>query len=101
MKKRYKHAPQKMMRRSARVFLNALNIGKDQVLTDFLHRCHDAMQYFVDSGAPRRVIPIPSTKVSYSFLADGWQMAKTIRSRTTYESRLLTAPPQERSRNSR
>ena len=54
MKKRYKHAPQKMMRRSARVFLNELNVGKSQVLTDFLCRCHDAMQYFVDLFWQRR-----------------------------------------------
>lgn len=36
------------MRRSARVFLNDLNMGKQQILTEFLHRCHDVTQYFVD-----------------------------------------------------
>lgn len=36
------------MRRSSRVYLNDLNIGKTQTLTDFLRLCHDATQYFVD-----------------------------------------------------
>ncbi len=54
MKKRYKHAPQGIMRRSARVFLDELNIGKGRALTDFLYRCHDAMQYFVDLFWQRR-----------------------------------------------
>ena len=48
MKKAHRHRPQKMMRRSSRVYLNDLNAGKADRLTEFLHRCHDALQYFVD-----------------------------------------------------
>lgn len=36
------------MRRSSRVFLNDLNAGKTQTLTEFLCLCHDVTQYFVD-----------------------------------------------------
>lgn len=36
------------MRRSSRVYLNDLNAGKTQTLTDFLRLCHDVTQYFVD-----------------------------------------------------
>ena len=36
------------MRRVARVFLNELNKGKSQTLTEFLHLCHDVTQYFID-----------------------------------------------------
>jgi hypothetical protein len=48
MKKRYHHAPQKMMRRSSRIYLTELNHGKTQTLRDFLCLCHDVTQYFVD-----------------------------------------------------
>jgi len=48
MKKRYKRTTGKMMRRSARVFLNDLNPGKRETLTEFLYRCHAATQYFID-----------------------------------------------------
>ena len=48
MIKKYKKSKEPMMRRSSRVFLNDLNIGKAQVLTDFLHLGHDVTQYFVD-----------------------------------------------------
>ncbi len=33
----------------------------------------------IGSGAPRLVIPVPSTKLINQRLADGWQMSKTIR----------------------
>lgn len=33
----------------------------------------------IGSGAPRLVIPVPSTKPINQRLADGWQMSKTIR----------------------
>ena len=42
------HRKPKIMRRSARVFLNDLNVGKAHRVRDFLPRCHDATQYFVD-----------------------------------------------------
>ncbi len=42
------HRKSKVMRRSSRVFLNDLNVGKTNVVRDFLQRCHDATQYFVD-----------------------------------------------------
>ena len=165
MKKRYQRTSQPTMRRSARVFLNAVNVGKAQTLTAFLHTCHDATQYFIDlfwqhqdfsanlakldtvhrgrdrfglttrlaqalakqakemvrsahekgarkprlrrhvvtlyshfvriepfngtgfdwaicligSGAPRLILPIPSTQVINTFLGDGWTLGKTIR----------------------
>jgi len=37
-----------MMRRTSRVYLNDLNAGKAETLKQFLHCCHDALQYFVD-----------------------------------------------------
>lgn len=45
-----KHAKSKvpLMRRSARVYMNELNVGKADTLTRFLRTCHDATQYFVD-----------------------------------------------------
>src|SRR6266550_2527007 len=45
-----KHAKSKvpLMRRSARVYLNELNVGKAEQLTDFLRLCHDTTQSFVD-----------------------------------------------------
>jgi len=46
MIKAHKHP--KAMRRSARVYLNDLNVGKSQTLVEFLHLCHDATQYFID-----------------------------------------------------
>ena len=33
----------------------------------------------IGSGAPRQVIPVPSTKLINQRIADGWQMSKTIR----------------------
>ncbi len=42
------HRKPKVMRRTSRVYLNDLNIGKAAELRNFLHRCHDATQYFVD-----------------------------------------------------
>lgn len=48
MIKKYKHSQKKIMRRSARVFLNDLNEGKVKIITEFLHLCHDVIQYFVD-----------------------------------------------------
>lgn len=165
MLKARRHAPQKMMRRTARVFLNDLNPGKARTLREFLRLCHDASQYFIDlfwqrkdfsakladletvhrgrdrfglttrlaqalakqakecvrsahankrrkprlrrhivtlyahfvkiepfrgkgfewaicltgSGAPRMIIPCKSTAPIQKFLADGWQMARTLR----------------------
>lgn len=48
MIKRHKHHSTPIMRRSARVYLNDLNSGKEQALVDFIRLCHDATQYFVD-----------------------------------------------------
>lgn len=39
---------QNFMKRTARIYLNDLNAGKSQVVRQFLYRCHDVMQYFVD-----------------------------------------------------
>ena len=36
------------MRRSVRIFLNDLNVGKTKTLISFLYRCHEIRQYFVD-----------------------------------------------------
>ncbi|MEQ8466017.1 hypothetical protein [Coleofasciculus sp. E1-EBD-02] len=36
------------MRRTARVYLNDLNVGKSKIVREFLGQCHDVMQYFVD-----------------------------------------------------
>jgi transposase len=164
MIKAHPHSSVPMMRRSARVYLNDLNTGKKETITQFLYQCHDVTQYFVDlfwqrqdfssvmadleivhrgrdrfnittrlaqamakqakeiiksaherngckpqlcnhtttlyshfvkvesfngsfdfavkligSGAPRMIIPVHSTKVINSRLADGWQVGKTIR----------------------
>jgi len=48
MRKAHAHAPVTMMRRSSRIYLNDLNTGKAQIVRDFVHLCHDVMQYFVD-----------------------------------------------------
>ena len=48
MIKRHKKSAKKLMRRSCRVYLNDLNAGKRDTLTDFLHLCHDVTQYAVD-----------------------------------------------------
>ena len=48
MIKKHKKSAVKLMRRSARVYLNELNDGKANKLTDFLRTCHDMTQYFVD-----------------------------------------------------
>lgn len=48
MIKAHRHSFIPMMRRSARVYLNDLNKGKEQTLIEFLHQCHDITQYFVD-----------------------------------------------------
>ena len=48
MKKAHRHSQVKMMRRASRVYLNELNAGKAATVREFLHRCHDAVQYFVD-----------------------------------------------------
>jgi IS605 OrfB family transposase len=48
MKKAHRHSPVKLMRRASRVYLHDLNVGKAQTLKEFLHLCHDALQYFVD-----------------------------------------------------
>lgn len=48
MIKRHLKFKQPSMRRSSRVYLNNLNVGKAQTLTEFLHLCHDVTQYFVD-----------------------------------------------------
>jgi putative transposase len=42
------HRKSKIMRRSSRVFLNDLNVGKSVIVKNFLHLCHDVTQYFVD-----------------------------------------------------
>ena len=36
------------MKRSARVFLTDLNLGKAEELRTFLLLCHDVLQYFID-----------------------------------------------------
>jgi hypothetical protein len=38
----------KVMTRAYRVFLNDLNISKQEILKDFTIRCRDIIQYFVD-----------------------------------------------------
>lgn len=48
MIKRHRKFKQPSMRRSSRVYLDDLNVGKVQALAEFLHLCHDATQYFVD-----------------------------------------------------
>lgn len=48
MIKRHKKASRPMMRRACRVFLNDINPGKADTLTDFLRLCRDVTQYFVD-----------------------------------------------------
>jgi putative transposase len=48
MIKRYKKFHVPTMRRSVRVFLPYLNIGKGKTLAKFLYRCHEIRQYFVD-----------------------------------------------------
>lgn len=48
MIKRHKKSAKKLMRRSCRVYLNDLNVGKRNTLTDFLHLCHDVTQYAID-----------------------------------------------------
>lgn len=48
MIKKHKKSAVKLMRRSARVYLNELNEGKANKLKDFLRTCHDMTQYFVD-----------------------------------------------------
>jgi len=48
MVKRYKRHSCPIMRRSARVYLNELNVGKQAILIEFLRICHDATQFFVD-----------------------------------------------------
>jgi hypothetical protein len=48
MKKAHRHSQAKMMRRASRVSLNELNTGKTETLWQFLHLCHDVIQYFVD-----------------------------------------------------
>lgn len=48
MIKKHKKSAVKLMRRSARVYLNELNEGKANNLKDFLRICHDMTQYFVD-----------------------------------------------------
>jgi len=37
-----------LMKRTCRVYLNELNEGKYIIVKEFLHCCHDVMQYFVD-----------------------------------------------------
>ncbi len=46
MKKAHRKPP--VMRRTSRVYLNDLNVGKAAMVRALLHTCHDAMQYFVD-----------------------------------------------------
>ncbi|MEQ8463529.1 zinc ribbon domain-containing protein [Coleofasciculus sp. E1-EBD-02] len=36
------------IKRTARVYLNDLNVGKFLIVREFLAQCHDVMQYFVD-----------------------------------------------------
>jgi IS605 OrfB family transposase len=43
-----------MMRRSSRLYLTDLNIGKAQILLTFLHLCRDVTQFFVDLFWQRR-----------------------------------------------
>jgi len=163
-----------MMRRTSRVYLNELNVGKTETLKEFLHLCHDVLAYYVEmfwrakdfsadladlgtvhrarerfgittrlsqalakqakemvrsahaqgkrkpqvrkhtvtlyshfvkverfdgsfdwavkltgSGAPRMMIPAKSTAHLNRFLADGWQLAKTIRLGRDYRKRLF------------
>ena len=42
------------MKRSARVYLNDLNVGKLGVLIQFLALCHDVQQFFIDLFWQRR-----------------------------------------------
>jgi putative transposase len=39
---------QQLMKRTARVYLNELNLGKANVVKHFLNQCHDIQQYFID-----------------------------------------------------
>lgn len=48
MKKRYRKFTAPTMRRSSRVFVNELNVGKAETVKQFLVQCHDVTQYFVD-----------------------------------------------------
>ena len=48
MKKAHCHSPFQLMRRSSRIYLNELNMGKNQTLKEFLCLCHNVTQYFVD-----------------------------------------------------
>jgi IS605 OrfB family transposase len=57
MKKAHRHSSVKTMRRASRVYLNELNTGKAATVRNFLHLCHDAMQYFVDLFWQREDFP--------------------------------------------
>jgi len=48
MIKAHKHSKKPMMRRSARIYINWLNKGKQEILISFLNQCHDVTQYFID-----------------------------------------------------
>jgi putative transposase len=37
-----------LIKRTARVYLNDLNVGKSEIVREFLGQCHSIMQYFVD-----------------------------------------------------
>ncbi|SRR6266508_1213599 len=43
-----KRSSKNTIKRSCKVFLNDLNEGKAKSLKEFLHLCHDVLQYFVD-----------------------------------------------------
>ncbi|MDJ0734855.1 MAG: zinc ribbon domain-containing protein [Nostocaceae cyanobacterium] len=43
-----KQSKASLMKRTCRVYLNDLNHGKKQVLKQFLLKCHEVMQYYVD-----------------------------------------------------
>ena len=48
MQKAHRKFKEPTMRRSTRVYLNDLNVGKHDVLVEFLRLVHDVTQYFVD-----------------------------------------------------
>ena len=54
MIKRHRKSSGPLMRHASRVFLNDLNVGKTVVIKDFLVKCHDVTQYFVDLFWQRR-----------------------------------------------
>ena len=54
MKKAHKKFKVKTMRRSSRIYLPWLNVGKVETLITFLNSWHDWVQYFIDLFRQRR-----------------------------------------------